>query len=108
MATEMGVFSNRASVLFLEGDTVPTNNQATVSFTVLSEAARTLDIRSTSRSSVVLSWPATPVPLVLESAASLIRDGPWSTVPNPPVVVQGWNTVTNELLSERYYRLRGP
>ncbi|MCL4179797.1 MAG: IPT/TIG domain-containing protein [Verrucomicrobia bacterium] len=108
MATEMGVFSNRASVLFLEGDTVPANNQAMVSFTVLSEAARTLDIRSTNGSSVVLSWPAAPVPLVLESAASLILDSPWSTVPNPPVVVQGWNIVTNEVLGERYYRLRGP
>jgi hypothetical protein len=108
LAGEMGVFSNRASVLALEGDPIPDNNQATVSFTVIADAARTLDIQPGSAQSIVLSWPTSAVPLVLQSTAALGQDSAWTAVSNPPVVVQGRNVVTNEALGKRYYRLRGP
>jgi uncharacterized repeat protein (TIGR01451 family) len=108
LAGEMGVFSNRASVLALEGDPIPDNNQATVSFTVIADAARTLDIQPGSAQSIVLSWPTSTVPLVLQSTAALGQDSVWTAVSNPPVVVQGRNVVTNEALGKSYYRLRGP
>jgi large repetitive protein len=108
LANELGVFTNRASVLSVEGDPAPDNNQASASFTVFSEASITLDIQPGSGPSVIIRWPASPVPLVLESTARLAQTNTWSAVPNPPVVVQGQNVVTNEALGERFYRLRGP
>jgi uncharacterized repeat protein (TIGR01451 family) len=106
LPAQMGVYSNTAAVSFLEGDTVPGNNQALVSFTVLSEAARKLDIRLDSPEMVIVSWPTSSVPLTLESAAALTNG--WATVTPGAVVVQGQNVVTNEVEGERYYRLRKP
>jgi len=108
VAEEMGVFTNRASVLAVEGDTIPNNNQASVSFTVVTDAARTLDIQLDDEQSIVLRWPVSTVPLALQSTAILGQDSVWTAVSNSPVVVQGHNVVTNEALGERYYRLRGP
>ena len=108
LATEMGVFTNRATVTSVEGDPVPENNQAAVSFVVLSDAARTLEIERGSGPWVIVRWPASPVPLTLESTAILSSENEWSTVPNPPVLLEGQNVVTNEASGERYYRLRGP
>jgi hypothetical protein len=108
LATEMGVFTNRATVTSVEGDPVPDNNQAAVSFVVLSDAARALEIERGSGPWVIVRWPASPVPLTLESTAVLSSENEWSTVPNPPVLLEGQNVVTNEASGERYYRLRGP
>ena len=108
LATEMGVFTNRATVASIEGDPILENNEDTVSLVVLADAARTLGIEPGNGPFVIIHWPVSPVPMTLESTAELKFDSVWSTVPNPPGVSQGQNIVTNEVAGERYYRLRGP
>jgi uncharacterized repeat protein (TIGR01451 family) len=105
-ATQTGTHSNAAAVSFLEGDTVPGNNQSLVSFTVVSETARTLDIQLGTPDMVIVSWPTSAVNLTLESSGTLTNG--WATVSPGPIVVQGQNVVTNEVEGNRYYRLKKP
>jgi hypothetical protein len=90
----------------VEGDPVPDNNQAAVTFTVVSDESRTLGIGRQPGPSVVITWPVSPVPLTLQSATNVI--GPWTAVPTIPAVIQGFNVVTNNIGAEQYYRLIGP
>jgi uncharacterized repeat protein (TIGR01451 family) len=101
VATEMGVWTNRATVASIEGDPVLDNNEDAVSFVVLADTARTLGIESGNGPFVIIHWPVSPVPMTLESTAELKSGSVWSTVPNPPVVSQGQNIVTNEAAGER-------
>jgi uncharacterized repeat protein (TIGR01451 family) len=108
LASASGAFTNRATVTSIEEELLPANNQAAVSFVVLSDVAGTLDIERGNGSMVIIRWPISPVPLTLESTPSLSPENEWSAVPEAPVQSQGLNVVTNEAFGERYYRLRGP
>jgi hypothetical protein len=81
----MGVFTNRATVTSIEGDPSWITTRTAVSFVVLADAARTLEIEPGNGPFVIIHWPVTPVPMTLESTAELKFNSVWSTVPNPPV-----------------------
>jgi uncharacterized repeat protein (TIGR01451 family) len=110
LAEEEGMWSNRASITAVEGDPVPGNNADQVLVTVSSVASRRLSVRPTrSADGVVLSWPVSPVPFVLQSIATLPPTSPWTNVPTPPFVVGGQNVVTSPVGELRlFYRLKGP
>jgi len=53
----------------------------------------------------VVSWPASQTGFLLQATTSLFSPA-WSTIANAPVVVQGRNTVSNELVGDvQFYRL---
>ena len=61
---------------------------------------------SLSGSSVILTWPANAARFALQSTTNLISQATWTPVFPLPVVVNGQNTVTNEISgTEQFYRL---
>ncbi len=108
LATEIGGFTNRASVTFREVDTMPADNQAGVAFTVIADEARDLAIQAASGPLVIVSWPASAVPFILQSTTNFNSTNSWMAFPVTPVVVQGRNTITNEAQGERFFRLLRP
>jgi uncharacterized repeat protein (TIGR01451 family) len=110
LAQAEGILTNHAIVTLVEGDPVLSNNRAHVPLTVIADESRVLTIqRGPAPDRAVLRWPASPVPLTLQSISALSVTGAWSNVTPPPVVKDGVNVVTNQPSTEtRYYRLRGP
>ncbi len=78
-------------------------------FTVQTPGATTLFIMK-SVTNAVLYWPTTGSSgYLLESNPNLQAPGGWATVAPTPVVVGGFNYVTNQIVPGRtYYRLRHP
>jgi hypothetical protein len=61
---------------------------------------------SIARSQAVVSWQGSLTGFRLQSSTNVAATNSWSDVSNSPVLVQGRNTVTNELLGwYRFYRL---
>jgi uncharacterized repeat protein (TIGR03803 family) len=59
-----------------------------------------------SRANTVLTWPTNPPGFALQYATNLGRSAFWTTSPIPPVVVNGQNTVTNQMsILGRFFRL---
>ena len=57
-------------------------------------------------SQAVVSWQGSLTGFRLQSATPLTATNSWSDVSNSPVLVQGRNTVTNEISgAHRFYRL---
>jgi uncharacterized repeat protein (TIGR03803 family) len=58
-----------------------------------------------SGTNVVLTWPASPIELTLQSTTNLLPAA-WSTVSPAPVLVNGQNTVANPISgTQQYYQL---
>jgi uncharacterized repeat protein (TIGR01451 family) len=110
MAEAEGVLTNNAIVTAIEGDPALSNNRAQARLTVIDDASRLLTIqRGATPDRVVLRWPASPVPMTLQSTPALAPSTTWSNVTTTPVVRNGFKVVTNVASAEtRYYRLKGP
>jgi uncharacterized repeat protein (TIGR01451 family) len=108
LAQVEGLLTNNAVVTALEGDTFSTNNGAKAGLTVISDASRELrieDVPGTNR--VVLSWPSSPVPMLLETVPVIPPTNGWSAVPGQSVVRDGRVVLTNEQVTGAgFYRLR--
>jgi hypothetical protein len=52
---------------------------------------------------LVIAWPASATGYSLMSATSLTSPGGWSTVTNTPVVVNGFDTVTNVISGQQMF-----
>jgi uncharacterized repeat protein (TIGR01451 family) len=109
MAQSEGLLTNNAVVTAIEGDPTVVNNHARIRLTVIADESQILTIQHAPTSDrVVLRWPVSPVPLTLQSVPALSPGSTWSNVTAPPVVKDGFNTVTNQTSnSTRYYRLKG-
>jgi uncharacterized repeat protein (TIGR01451 family) len=105
-----GVLVNTARVRAIESDVNPSDNTASVSTVVVSDASRTLAIRlSPGGSNVVVSWPVSPVSFTLQFLNTLSSSNVWATVPTAPSVVNARQTVTNRADGRRqFYRLQRP
>jgi hypothetical protein len=102
-----GMFTNRASVQAIEPDANLVNNLAEA-LTVLSlpESRRLAIEKAAGPNRVVVSWPVSPVPFVLQSTSALRESNAWDDVDSPPVVSGGRNRVTNDVTqSASFYRL---
>jgi uncharacterized repeat protein (TIGR01451 family) len=110
LAQAEGILTNNAVVSAVEGDPALSNNRAHAQLTVIADESRILTInRGLTPDRVVLRWPASPVPLTLQSVPELSTTGPWSNVTATPVVKDGFRVVTNQITTgTRYYRLKGP
>jgi uncharacterized repeat protein (TIGR01451 family) len=110
LAQAEGFLTNNAVVTALEGDTFPQNNGAKAGLTVISDASRELridDVMGTNR--VVLSWPSSPVPMLLETVPVMPPTNGWSPVVGQPAVRDGRVVLTNEQVTGAgFYRLRMP
>jgi hypothetical protein len=77
-----------------------------VTTVTLIESPAVLKIQFYPPASLLLSWPTNAANYVLQFRTNL-AEGAWSTVPTPPNVSNGTNTVTELMFdSARYYRLR--
>jgi uncharacterized repeat protein (TIGR01451 family) len=105
-----GVHVNTATVRSIEPDLDSSDNTASVSTVVVTDASRTLGIRlSPGGTNVVVSWPASPVGFTLEFLNVLSSSNFWAPVSTPPAFVNGRLAVTNRVDSEkRFYRLHRP
>ena len=103
-----GSYTNLASVQAAEADPNAFNNGALATVAVAAESARLLRIRRLAGASqVVLSWPTSAIPFVLQVSTNLIDAGAWSTAPGSPAVSAGEMRQTNAVLGTvRFYRLR--
>jgi large repetitive protein len=110
MAEAEGVLTNNAIVTAAEGDPASSNNRAQARLTVIDDQSRILTIaHGADPDRVVLQWPASPVPMTLQSTATLAPSATWSNVTTTPVLRNGFKVVTNVASAEtRYYRLKGP
>jgi uncharacterized repeat protein (TIGR01451 family) len=110
-AVSVGGWTNHvlAVASMAEPDWDPSNHRVVASLVVTDDAALELGVRAVGGEelAVVLEWPASGVPLVLETTGGL-GDGPvWGPVGEIPVLSGGVYRVTNRVEGgSGYYRLR--
>ena len=79
-ATVSGALTNTASLNFLEGNLNTQDNTSTAKVFYLTAAQRILSIqRLTGTNQVLLSWPNSGVPFLLESSSNLASPTNWQT-----------------------------
>jgi uncharacterized repeat protein (TIGR01451 family) len=102
--------TNTATLNFLEGNLDPADNSASAVVYYLTPAARSLSIQPLAASSrVVISWPDSGVPFLLQSNHNLGLPSSWQTLTPATVVVGGQNYVTNSAAgAAAFFRLATP
>lgn len=106
-----GVFANRVKVQAVETESFPGDNTALSTTVVVRDASRTLSLETLpSGKKLVLSWPTSPVPFILQASTNASGAPIWLEAIPKPVLQGGRNRVTNELDGlTKFYRLRqGP
>ncbi len=106
-----GVFSNRVKVQAIETESFPADNAAESAVVIVRDASRTLSLEPlASGSRVALSWPASPVPFILQATTNTTEVPLWLDFLPKPVLQGGRNRLTNEFNGQmKFYRLRqGP
>ncbi len=103
-----GRHTNHAWVIAAEPDLAQPNNAASSVVAILTEAAQRLRIRSLlATEQVVVSWPTSALPFVLQVTTNLGLPAGWTTAGGAPQVTAGEWRVTNAASGfERFYRLR--
>jgi hypothetical protein len=88
----------------------PADNSASAVVYYLTPAARSLSIQPLAASSrVVISWPDSGVPFLLQSNHNLGLPSSWQTLTPATVVVGGQNYVTNSAAgAAAFFRLATP
>ena len=82
-------------------------NNGILAFTIVPPSRPPLTI-ARAGANVLLAWASSAAGFVLQKTASLSPPD-WEDVPQPPDVVNGQNTITNEAsVGSAFYRLRKP
>ncbi len=110
-AVSVGGWTNHvlAVASMAEPDWDPSNHRVVASLVVADDASLELGVRQLNGvdRGVVLEWPASGVPLVLETTVGLGGEAVWGAVAEIPVVQGGMYRVTNDVDNAAgYYRLR--
>ena len=110
IAPNEGVLTDTAMVTAVEPDLNPADNTALAVTTVVSDASRTLRIGLAPGSRAVISWPTSAVPFTLQFLNFFAGSNNfWQPVTNPPAIVNGRNSVTNNASSgDKFFRLQKP
>ena len=110
IAPNEGVLTDTAMVTAVEPDLNPADNTASAVTTVVSDASRTLRIGLALGSQAVISWPTSAVPFTLQFLNFFAGSNNfWQPVTNPPAIVNGRNSVTNNASSgDKFFRLQKP
>jgi uncharacterized repeat protein (TIGR01451 family) len=108
--TNSGALTNRASLSFAEGNLNPQDNASSAAVYYLTPAQQALSITPLAASSrVLLSWPASGFPFVLEYSAALGQAAIWQTNNTIPSIAGGQNYVTNTAAGPpSFFRLIAP
>jgi uncharacterized repeat protein (TIGR01451 family) len=105
--TSEGTLLNLCRVTAATADLNPRNNSALEATEFAASSAPRLSVRSTSATSLVLSWPAAATDLVLETTASLSPPILWVAVTGEAILVGDQKTLTlSPAGNTRFYRLR--
>jgi large repetitive protein len=102
-----GVGTNTVTVTLAEGDQNVGDNTLRLGLAILDPASLRLGLdRAPEPGAVVIQWPVSAMPIVLQSVQDLSLGTGWTPVSGTPVTAEGMRYLTNTTTGpSRYYRL---